>query len=238
MFPPFDNVSQYRPGIVIWCDPNSPEMELSTLPPNTPYVPRRSQDLLPCLVVAVDTESFTMQVARLCDTVPSNPTKWVRVDSPPPITWKLTDAWMWVGTPATVNMILRNSRLQHPHRDEFFASPSVAKANLKNYWVHRKNYCLSRGSAQGSPPPNAHLHMHNTPSHRGSSRPSRHQYPGHGAPPSRSDMTYSTLAPHPVVVPPGFTENNPNAPGWWRNPETGWFWHASQGLLPPSQMPS
>ncbi|KAJ7616582.1 hypothetical protein FB45DRAFT_873040 [Roridomyces roridus] len=113
MFPPFENVSQYRPGIVIWCDPNSPEMELSTLPPNTPYVPRRAQDLLPCLVVAVDPESFTMQVARICDTLPSDPTKWVRVDSPPPITWKLTDAWIWVGTPAAVHMILRNSRLQH-----------------------------------------------------------------------------------------------------------------------------
>jgi hypothetical protein len=47
---------------------------------------------------------------------------------------------------------------------------------------------------------------------------------------------FNTLAPQPVVVPAGFTETHSSAPGWWRNPETGWFWHAARGLLPPAAM--
>nr|GAT48900.1 predicted protein [Mycena chlorophos] len=30
----------------------------------------------------------------------------------------------------------------------------------------------------------------------------------------------TTLAPQPVIVPPGFTQQNPNFPGTWRNPQT------------------
>jgi hypothetical protein len=49
-------------------------------------------------------------------------------------------------------------------------------------------------------------------------------------------QAFNTLAPQPVVVPPGFTETHPTAPGWWRNPETGWFWNVVHGLVPPASM--
>ncbi|KAJ7767020.1 hypothetical protein DFH07DRAFT_1058586 [Mycena maculata] len=52
--------------------------------------------------------------------------------------------------------------------------------------------------------------------------------------PTQTMAGFNTLAPHPVVVPAGFTETHPSAPGWWRNPVTGWFWHASHGLSSPS----
>jgi hypothetical protein len=44
-------------------------------------------------------------------TQPTDTTKWVKIDSPPAITWKLNDAWIWVGTPAVVPMILNNAKV-------------------------------------------------------------------------------------------------------------------------------
>ncbi|KAJ7827320.1 hypothetical protein B0H13DRAFT_2373888 [Mycena leptocephala] len=41
------------------------------------------------------------------------------------------------------------------------------------------------------------------------------------------------LSAQPVVVPPGFTETHPNSPGWWRKPETSWFWYTSPGCFLP-----
>ncbi|KAJ7613551.1 hypothetical protein FB45DRAFT_1065102 [Roridomyces roridus] len=250
MFPPFENVSQYRPGIIIWCDPssepNSLDMELSTRPSNAQYINRKKLDLRPCLVVAVDFDSGTIQVARLCDTMPYDTTHWVRVDTVPPIRWKVGDAWIWVGTPAVLPMLLGNSRLQHPHRDPMFSSQPVAEANLKSYRVHRKNYqsypapwsqpsgsnlpphgFIPRAPYQGPGPSMQHTMATSTPY---TTRPEDILY-------STQSSPSATPSSHDIAVASGFTETNPNAPGWLRNPQNGWFWHANRGLFPPSFQP-
>ncbi|KAJ7496302.1 hypothetical protein B0H11DRAFT_2000520, partial [Mycena galericulata] len=144
MFPPFENASQFYPGLIVWCDPNSYDMEISTLAPNTIFDRKKARDLRPCLVVAVNQISESIQVARLCATTPMDTRRWVRVDSIPPITWKLNNAWLWVGTPPTVAMVINNAKVMHPHKDNYYSTPPIAAANLQNYWVHRQNY-LNRG---------------------------------------------------------------------------------------------
>ncbi|KAJ7435481.1 hypothetical protein B0H11DRAFT_2113522, partial [Mycena galericulata] len=282
MFPPFENASQFYPGLIVWCDPNSYDMEISTLAQNTTFDHKKARDLRPCLVVAVNQINESIQVARLCATTPMDTRRWVRVDSIPPITWKLNDAWLWVGTPPTVAMVFNNGKVMHPHKDMYYSTPPVAAANLQNYWVHRQNY-LNRGPGpSGYPtsrpprhqttsmrstmpyftPPGSTIYSSNpspvqslsaeapggmfgqagpaSASHHGSSStayPTPAAYPpmayyGHNSqqnPPSG----FNTLSTQPVVVPTGFTETHPARPGWWRNPETGWFWHAGHGLLPP-----
>jgi hypothetical protein len=65
MFQPFEDVHQFYPGLILWCDPRSYEMDISTLPPNTPYDRRKATELRPCLVVSVDHQRQCFQVARL-----------------------------------------------------------------------------------------------------------------------------------------------------------------------------
>ncbi|KAJ7154908.1 hypothetical protein C8R43DRAFT_1126293 [Mycena crocata] len=271
MFQPFDNTAQFYPGLILWCDPNSYEMEISTLAPNEVYDRKKAKELRPCLVVAVNHTTQSFQVARICATTPTDTRRWVRMDSTPTITWRLTDAWIWVGTPPTVAMVLNNPKVMHPHKDTKYTTNPVAATNLQNYWVHRQNYLSWREmSAQSSPgghhqgstrtnttsrhshpapspiystPPNQYpatqpvlghaSYFNHMPQSSGSVNPypASPYYPsGHAQPPTGG---FNTLSPHPVVVPAGFTETHPGAPGWWRNPETGWLWHASRGLLPP-----
>ncbi|KAJ6546058.1 hypothetical protein DFH09DRAFT_1088016 [Mycena vulgaris] len=266
MFQPFESAAQFYPGLILWCDPNSHEMDISTLAPNTPYDRKKARELRPCLVVAVNNTTQSLQVARLCATTPNDTRRWVRVDSPPPITWKLADAWLWIGTPPIVAMVFNNPKAMHPHKDTYFSSPPVAAANLQNYWVHRQNF-LMRGvnpsnypAPTGSAGPTYNPSMSIAPSYYA---PGSNMYPTNpnsyspnhnqgsntapyastsASPPNAfntslaslsSPQDFTTLSPQPVVVPMGFTERHPSAPGWWRNPETGWFWHASRGLLPP-----
>ncbi|KAJ7031698.1 hypothetical protein C8F04DRAFT_1360859 [Mycena alexandri] len=217
---------------------------------------------------------------------PTDTRRWIRIDSAPPITWKLPDAWIWVGTPATVKMILNNHKAMHPHKDVNYTTPPVSATNLQNYWAHRQNY-LTRVSGANSYPSNPggtgtynqsntyypasgssiYSTAPNTPV-QSTSNPSNlmfanndinnpDSYPAKFNPayltsgyyseghPLNMNMNmnavpqqqaFNTLAPQPVVVPAGFTETHASAPGWWRNPQTGWFWHAARGLLPPAAM--
>ncbi|KAJ6483489.1 hypothetical protein C8R47DRAFT_1132388 [Mycena vitilis] len=278
MFEPFTDVSQFYPGLILWCDPNSYDMEVTTLPASVIPDRKRTHELRPCLVVAVNQETEQLQVVRLCATVPTDTRRWVRVDSPPPITWKVPDAWIWVGSPAILKMVLNRTKAMHPHKDVQYTTPTVAAANVRNFWVHRQKY-LNRGpSAATYPtlggPSTYNTNMHTTTPYTtppGStlyssnpSTPAQSMFnPGHSVsqgsnpnfnpnaifnapyPPSGfvgypnmnpAQQAFNTLAPQPVVLPAGFTETHPSAPGWWRNPETGWFWHASAGLLPPAAM--
>ncbi|KAJ7110604.1 hypothetical protein C8R44DRAFT_856881, partial [Mycena epipterygia] len=152
MFQPFESAAQFYPGLILWCDPNSNyhDMEISTHPHNPQY-DRKKAELRPCLVVSVDQTSQSIQVARFCATTPSDTRRWVRVDTPPRITWKLNDAWIWVGTPHTVAMVLNNNKVMHPHKDSYYAAPPVAAANLQNYWVHRQSYLMRESNTSTYP---------------------------------------------------------------------------------------
>ncbi|KAJ6471086.1 hypothetical protein C8R47DRAFT_1147825 [Mycena vitilis] len=175
MFPPFTSPNQFYPGLIVWCDPNCYEMDVSTLAPNELYDRKKARQLHPCLVVAVDYNNNSLQVARICATTPTDTRRWVRVDSPPGITWRLSDAWIWVGTPPTVAMILNNGKAMHPHKDTKYTSSPVAAANLQNYWVHRQNYISWRQMRADNAPStsasaNTHYGQHqntlySTPSH-------------------------------------------------------------------------
>ncbi|KAJ7141611.1 hypothetical protein C8R46DRAFT_1318120 [Mycena filopes] len=260
MFQPFTSTTQFYPGLILWCDPNSYEMDVSTLAPNELYDRKKARELRPCLVVAVNNAKLAIQVARICATTPTDTRRWVRVDSAPAITWRLSDAWIWVGTPATVDMVLNNPKVMHPHKDVQYTTDPVSSANLRNYWTHRQNYLswrqmrgessTSGSHRRGGSSSHSHTSHHAPPGHTiyatphgGAAPPSfgaappapvyhgqhQQQHPSY----SPSAPAYTTLSPQPVVVPAGFTETNPNSPGWFRNPATGWFWHASRGLLPP-----
>ncbi|KAJ7275599.1 hypothetical protein C8J57DRAFT_224319 [Mycena rebaudengoi] len=250
MFQPFEAANQFYPGLILWCDPHSHEMDLSTHPPNTPYNRRTATELRPCLVVSVDYQRHRFQVARFSATTPTDTTKWVKIDSPPAITWKLNDAWIWVGTPAVVPMILNNAKAMHPNRDEYYSVPPVSSTNLQNYWIHRQQY-INRRMMAGAVSNDTSTYQGNTfiPSTSSSARyptamqgnffsqdgtSTQVQHPSQFYQPGPQPTEFTTLASQPVVVPTGFTETNPSNPGWWRNPQTGWFWHASLGLLPPA----
>ncbi|KAJ7092996.1 hypothetical protein B0H15DRAFT_166579 [Mycena belliarum] len=239
-------------------------MEISTLGSEEVYDRKKARELRPCLVVAVDYGQEKIQVARLCDRTPRDTRRWVRVDSTPSIIWRLPNAWIWIATPPTISMVFNNHKVMHPHKDLYYTSNPVAALNLQNYWVHRKNYITwhpagtsgRRGtfdSASSSANMIASPHTeiaansslyptdqtpHSTPGYlsQGSDAPPGRPYPYHSSPPGHGQphMGFNTLSAQPVVLPPGFTETNPTSPGWWRNPETGWFWNASRGLLPPS----
>ncbi|KAJ6615158.1 hypothetical protein B0H10DRAFT_87383 [Mycena sp. CBHHK59/15] len=259
MFEPFENASQFYPGLILWCDPNCYEMDMSTLSPNTPYDRKKSRELKPCLVVNVDYTRQCFQVARLSATTPTDTTRWVKIDSPPSITWKLNDAWIWVATPPTVGMVFDQAKVMHPNKDAYYSVNPIASTNLQNYWVHRHGYINKqmRGRtvrSNNSTYVNNNINPYYTqlPSTPGANYPSQaNQYTPSGYLPTQEIYSsgpsnqlansahsqspgFNTLSPQPVVVPPGFTETNQRSPGWWRNPETGWFWHASHGLLPPS----
>ncbi|KAJ7675518.1 hypothetical protein B0H17DRAFT_129053 [Mycena rosella] len=102
-------------------------------------------------------------------------------------------------------------------------------------------YAQPGGSTLYSTNPTPHSPAPSTSGHGGyfsqggsnNAYPASHPAPGYGYG-GHPHPGFNTLSPQPVVVPAGFTETHPGAQGWWRNPETGWFWHASRGLLPPS----
>ncbi|KAJ6537424.1 hypothetical protein DFH09DRAFT_1283598 [Mycena vulgaris] len=271
---------EFYPGLILWCDPNCYEMDLSTLGPDEVYDRKKARELRPCLVVAVNYTAQSFQVARLCATTPRDTRRWVRIDSAPQITWRLPTAWIWVATPPTVAMVFNNAKAMHPHKDIYYTSNPVAASNLQNYWVHRQSYlswhptkaASSRhgapsasaqasssastmtspytqpaGSALYSTNPSRH---HHSPAQSTSAQPNYFsQIPQSGGvasgtayPPGlyadsgyeQTQAGFNTLSAQPVVVPAGFTETHPARPGWWRNPESGWFWNASRGLLPPT----
>ncbi|KAF8205387.1 hypothetical protein K438DRAFT_1819023 [Mycena galopus ATCC 62051] len=136
MFPPFENANDFYPGLIVWCDPAcyEPNVCLSKLG----HRDKKSRELRPCLVISVDYENRTFQGARLSATTPSDSSQWAKIDSPPPITWKLNDAFIWVGTPPTIAMVFNNERVMHPNKDTYYNTHPVATANLQNYWIHRQ----------------------------------------------------------------------------------------------------
>ncbi|KAJ7512853.1 hypothetical protein B0H11DRAFT_2267894, partial [Mycena galericulata] len=113
MFQPFENVTDFYPGLIVWCDPNCYETDGSTLVPGMSYDRKKSRELRPCLVISVDYNNQTFQAARLSASTPSDTARWSKIDSPPPITWKLNDAWIWVATPPTVAMVFDNAKIMH-----------------------------------------------------------------------------------------------------------------------------
>ncbi|KAF7345760.1 hypothetical protein MVEN_01596500 [Mycena venus] len=240
MFQPFDNPSQFYPGLIVWCDPNCREMDISTLAPSDMYDRKKARELRPCLVVAVNYSNQTFQVSRICATTPIDTRQWVRVDTAPSIAWRLNDAWIWVGTPPTLAMVFNNAKVMHPHKEIQFVTNPIAASNLQNYWTHRQNY-LSYCQVHDDKSSRRRASTNYSTTHQTMHMASQSQSgaPRYLAnPPSGRLLSqaqgFNTLSSQPVVVPPGFTETHPNSPGWWRNPETGWFWHASRGLLPPS----
>ncbi|KAK7007687.1 hypothetical protein R3P38DRAFT_1661216 [Favolaschia claudopus] len=276
MFQPFDNYNQFYAGLILWCDPNCHEMDTSTLTQEELHDRKKARELKPCLVVAVNHTTRQIQVARICATTPTDTQRWVRIDSSPPITWRISDAWIWVGTPPTVPMTLQNHKVMHPHKHTQYTGGDIAAANLQNYWVHRQNYLAWRQmSMQSGMPSTSSGGRQISSSSPGSQRLARHTsmqrtfpntetrhtlystgaqavhhrdtnpatsqapatYPPHTTYNTQSpggSSSFTAVSPHPVVVPPGFTESHPSSPGWWRNPETGWFWSSSRGLVPPA----
>ncbi|KAJ7897431.1 hypothetical protein B0H13DRAFT_2032961 [Mycena leptocephala] len=114
MFEPFEDATDFYPGLIVWCDPTCYEPELSAgLSTLKLYDRRKSRELRPCLVISVNHNSRTFQAARLSATTPTDPSQWVKIDSPPAITWKLNDAWVWVGAPPTVAMVFGNPKIMH-----------------------------------------------------------------------------------------------------------------------------
>ncbi|KAJ7126289.1 hypothetical protein C8R44DRAFT_851764 [Mycena epipterygia] len=254
MFQPFESVTEFYPGLIVWCDPNCYEMDVSTLVPGTAYDRKKSRELRPCLVITVDYNNQTFEAARLCASTPADPTRWAKIDSPPPITWKLNDAWIWVATPPTVAMVFNNAKIMHPNRDAYYSTNPVSTTNLQHYWVHRQAYMnrqMRATNVRHSTKSVSSTSYHTQPPAAGAIYSARHSPPGYSQQAPQANFfgpgssyyqpqnhqqaaAFNTLSPHPVVVPPGFTETRQNSPGWWRNPETGWFWNASRGLLPPS----
>ncbi|KAJ7485718.1 hypothetical protein FB451DRAFT_1230856 [Mycena latifolia] len=264
MFQPFESVTDFYPGLIVWCDPNCYEIDLS---PSTVYDRKKSRELRPCMVISVNYNNQTFQAARLSASTPSDPAQWAKIDSPPPITWKLNDAWIWVAAPPTIAMVFDNPKIMHPNKDVYYSTNPVATTNLQNYWVHRQAYMnrqmratsvrhSSKSTYQQSSVSNSSSYYIQPPA-TSASYPSQDQHlpppymqqaPTHASYFNQPDAAsayyhpqshqqtaaFNTLSPHPVVVPPGFTETRQSSPGWWRNPQTGWFWHASRGLLPPN----
>ncbi|KAJ7636446.1 hypothetical protein FB45DRAFT_864481 [Roridomyces roridus] len=201
MFPPFDDPSQFYPGLILWCDPNCYEMDISTLAPEEPYEYKKARELRPCLVVAVDHAAQSIQVARLCASKPTDPRCWVRIDTNPAITWRLGDAWIWVGTPPTVAMAFDAPKVMHPHKDTKYTKDPIASTNLQHYWMHRKWY-IARHASKPSV-------FQGGVAITGSGY---HDQPSPGA--SGQGPWFNTVSPHPVVVPPGFIETRSDRPGW------------------------
>ncbi|KAJ7776016.1 hypothetical protein DFH07DRAFT_766958 [Mycena maculata] len=254
MFQPFVTASQFYAGLIVWCDSNCYEQDITTLAPDEPYDRKKARELRPCLVVDVNYPTQSFQVARICATKPTDTRKWVRVDSLPALTWRIPDAWIWVGTPPTVTMVFNNPKVMHPHKDTTYTMGPIASANLQNYWIHRQNYINARQMGGGatattqqgrglSTGMTSHGNPYYTPQSSSGQVGNFNQmaiqrenvYPDarylSGQVPTQ---TAGFISDQPVVVPAGFTETHPSSPGWWRNPETGWFWHASRGLMPPS----
>ncbi|KAJ7061747.1 hypothetical protein C8F01DRAFT_1083140 [Mycena amicta] len=211
MFQPFREVNEFYPGLILWCSARSREIELASLAAGEVYESKKARELKPHMVVDVDYTNQVILVARLCAGTPANPRRWSRIDASPPITWMVPSAWIWVGAPASVGIVLNNTRAMHPHQQAVYSTPPISTANIQSYRIRRQIY-------QDTNPMSSTVQS---------------PFGGQSGYPSSSSGAYTTLAPQPVVVPTGFTDQHPNYPGWWRNPHTGWFWSPSQGLMPP-----
>ncbi|KAF7295776.1 hypothetical protein HMN09_01120400 [Mycena chlorophos] len=253
MFPPFSSVSEFYPGLIIWCiDP----YELPTSSGPTYQVDTSKHDQRPCLVVAVNAQEALIQIARFSETVPFDPRQWVRIDTAPALTWKHADAWIWVGKPATVRIVLGKAKYMHPHKDTSYTNPPISTQNVDAYWTHpvMPDPHQSFKFSPFSPPPSS------TSSSSGSPDPSRGSTPlpvpmlglqsGYAAgtmhPDRRQHQQFTVSpyspspSPHPYMhhnqaytPPPGFTQTNPERQGWLRNPDTGYLWHPALGFVPP-----
>ncbi|KAJ7038045.1 hypothetical protein C8F04DRAFT_1091170 [Mycena alexandri] len=189
MFEPFEDVTDFYEGLIVWCDPSCYETDCAI-----PYDRRKSRELRPCLVISVNSNTRTFQAARLSATPPSDPSHWVKIDSPPPITWKLNDAWIWVGPPPTITMIFNNAKVMHLNKDVYYSTHPVSSANLQNYWTHRQAYMARQMSPRGwslSSGPFTNLINSDEPSLGPSIRPSTksHTYPQHSI--SNSNSYYA-----------------------------------------------
>ncbi|KAJ7064280.1 hypothetical protein C8F01DRAFT_1229708, partial [Mycena amicta] len=71
---------------------------------------------------------------------PTDTRKWIRIDSPPVLTWRFPNAWIWVGKPGQTKMILNDSRVMHAHIDPAYSADPIATRNLQSYWTHRQNH--------------------------------------------------------------------------------------------------
>ncbi|KAJ6571000.1 hypothetical protein DFH09DRAFT_1153525 [Mycena vulgaris] len=283
MFQPFESVTDFYPGLIVWCDPHCYEIDISMLAPGTPYDRKKSRELRPALVTSVNYNDQTFQAARLSASTPSDPSRWAKIDSPPPITWKLNDAWIWIAAPPTIAMVFNNAKIMHRksalHEDVagvqaqgnqrtgiFTTAPtpspeptsrtigctatptSIGRRTVCPIDIHliptnsedpaasikhstKRTYqqnSVSNSSPYCIQPPATavvYANAQQEPPKNGYFKSSCYQ---------PQAAAFNTLSPHPVVVPPGFTETRQSSPGWWRNPQTGWLWHASRGLLPPS----
>ncbi|KAJ7073043.1 hypothetical protein C8F01DRAFT_1300948 [Mycena amicta] len=211
MFQPFRDVNEFYPGLILWCNARSREIEHASLAAGEVCDSKRARELKPHMVVDVDYANEAILVARLCAGTPANTRRWSRIDASPPITWAVPNAWIWVGAPASVGIVLNNTRAMHPHQQAVYSTPPISTANIQSYRIRRQIYQDTNPISSTVPSPSG----------------------GQLAYPSTSSAAYTTLAPQPVVVPTGFTDQHPNYPGWWRNPHTGWFWSPSQGMMPP-----
>ncbi|KAJ7048043.1 hypothetical protein C8F01DRAFT_1198350, partial [Mycena amicta] len=310
MFKPFESVSEFYPGLFLWCDPHCFGRTIcSTLWNAAGDRKLSSRDLRPCLVVDLDTVNLTFTAAPLSATKPPGPQceGWIRIDNPPLLTWKLNDAWLWVGTPPVISMIFQEAKIMHrestsppshtpswssnlllwppANKDVYYSVAPVSTTNLNHYWTHRTAY-IERTRCQGMDSIFAHRYRVRSSSSTPTSSPALssassssfassssappqyspqaqpppayadtfHQMPpialtaptqfpsiyhhsssGRRASRLQTHFDFDSHSPEPVVVPEGFTEAQGVSgwPGWWRNPQTGWFWHANHGLVAP-----
>ncbi|KAJ7634967.1 hypothetical protein FB45DRAFT_1002415, partial [Roridomyces roridus] len=178
MFLPFQCPEDFYPGLIVWCDPACAKS------PN-PY--RKSKELRPGIVVSVNTSTETFEWARLSDTPPPDQQsrRWVPVDRHPGITWKTHSAWIWVGTPQTIAMVLHDSKSMHPNKDKHYSTKSIAYTNIQNYWAHRDNYLQQLGygtpASSRAPTPSSTSHSYHSNPHLNASH-SPHGYPQQALP--------------------------------------------------------
>ncbi|KAF7292743.1 hypothetical protein MIND_01172700 [Mycena indigotica] len=151
MFAPFTRVSDFFPGLFLWVDPTCFGRSLATaLGSGGPLTPR---DLRPCLVVAVDAAARTFSAAPLSATQPQQHADgWAPIDTPPLLTWKLNNAWLWVGPPPTLAMVFAQPKIMHPNKDVYYSAPPVSTANLAHYWERRAAYEAARTSTGSKHP--------------------------------------------------------------------------------------
>ncbi|KAJ7059663.1 hypothetical protein C8F01DRAFT_1232076 [Mycena amicta] len=293
MFPPFTSPSEFYPGLIIWCmDP----YEFTAGP--TRSVDPSKRDQRPCLVVAVNAEQRLIQVARFCETQPIDTRLWVRVDTAPEIRWKHSDAWIWVGPPATLRMVFDRAKYMHAHRDTSYTTTPVCTQNIEAYWIHRRRFLANNGirfiywyvnnETYGTGTPSSSPASSRSPSTMppsptfspfsplSSAYPSRATtpietvnpwlpragvpqdpaqylapdrspyahaytpsavYPREGESQSQNSSRHHRSTPSSSVsgrhslVPTGFIKTEKRA--WFKNPESGWFWHAARGLVAP-----
>ncbi|KAJ7624594.1 hypothetical protein FB45DRAFT_1030728 [Roridomyces roridus] len=232
IFKPFEDSSQFYPGLVVWCDPNCPDMDITLPQPASDHHQSSTigRELKPCLVVSVDRAAQTFRVAHISAQKPIDTRQWVQVGSNPRMKWRMKNAWMWVGEPPSVAMIFNDLRAQHPHMDEAYNNDALSTSNLSNYWVHRQNHILAQQTSAAAA--------------AGKSIQVCVMRPGlnvllYGQSlelaelPNMAMDAGSHLDPDPARENPvGFTEQHP-LQGWWRNPATGWWWHAQRGFRAP-----